>query len=247
MNSAQRLYELLNQAAKLGDRTPTYDVWAKVLEIPQGYQRNKLVAEVSARLSALHQEMEALHASMLTTEIPQEVFEPPLRKVEAAISATNISAQWASFKKHITPEVILALRYNSAILGAQENPIGEDELAALLQEVADLEDSLASTDLNAEIKALVERQILSIRQALGDYKIKGATAIKDAIHKAAGELIEHKEIVVANHDSEVIGRLGQLWLRLTQLGDALTKLDSALETGKKMWALIEPVFKSVQP
>lgn len=244
MNVAQRLFDLLHEAAREPEKTRTRDVWAKVFGIPDEYQEHKLVAEVSMRLSGLHQETEALHTLMLETEVPREVFEPPLRKVEAAISATNIGAPWQTFKRHITPEVLLSLRYNSAILGSKERPIDETELENLLAEVADLEQKLTDADLPDGVRVLIEKQLQAIRAALGDYKIKGASAIKDAVHKAAGELIEHKEEIAKSRDSEVIGRLGQLWMRFTQLGDSLTKVDRALESGKRIWELIEPVFKS---
>lgn len=244
MNVAQRLFDILHEASKEKDNARTRDVWAKVFGINDEYQNHKLVAEVSMRLSSLHQEAEALQTLMLETNVPREVFEPPLRKVESAISATNIGAQWQTFKSHITPEVLLSLRYNAAILGAQERPIDEAELESLLTEVAELEQKLAEADLPNGVHLLIEKQLQAVRAALSDYKIKGASAIKDAVHKAAGELIEHKEEVSESRDSEVIGRLGQLWMRFTQLGDSLTKLDRSLESGKKIWELIEPVFKS---
>ena len=244
MNSAQRLYELLAEASQAGDSDKTRDVWAKAFHLPEEYQGPKLNAEVSMKLSALHQELEALRASMNDTFVPEEVFEPPLRKVESAISPTNIGAQWRSFSKHITPEVLLSLRYNSAILGVQERPIDEDELDSLIEEVRELEQKLKEADLSPAVKALIERHVESIMFALSDYRIKGASAIKEAVHKAAGDLIEHKEDIATSRDSEAVTRLGQLWFRVTQIGDSVVKADRAIESGKRMWALIEPVFKS---
>lgn len=103
---------------------------------------------------------------------------------------------------------------------------------------------LADSNLNPVVKALVERQILSIRNALGEYKVKGVAAIKDAVHKAAGELIENSEDIATYRDSEVVGRLGQLWMKFTLLGDSLVQINGTLESEKKIWILIEPTPKS---
>lgn len=244
MNSAQRLYEILHDASREPDKTKTQDVWVKVLKLPEENTGHKRAAAVSTKLSALHQEVESLHAAMQETCVPQDVFEPPLRKVEAGISTTNLGAPWQNVKNNLSPEVLLSLRYNAEILGMQEQPIDDEEVEDLLAEVDALQEKLSDASLSPDVRALVERQVEAIRNALGDYRIRGASAIKDAVHKAAGEVIEHKESIAENRESEAVSQLGQIWRRLTQLADSLTKADRMLESGKRMWELIEPAFRS---
>ena len=231
MNTAQRIYDILVQAAKQPENASTIDVWSEVLGISE-QGKHKKVAEVSLRLSMLHGEVELLSSQMEGTQIPEQVYGAPLRKVEAAITAQNLGAAWKSYKSHLSPEVLLSLRYNAALLGDQEQSISEEEIKSLLDEIEALEQTLTDSALSPEIVSFISKQLASIRQALGEYKIKGANAIKETVHKAAGELIENKELITPNKDSEEIGRLAQLWQRFTQMGDAIIKTDNVLESSQ---------------
>lgn len=238
MNTAKRICDLLEIARREGDGAKVWEVWAKTFGIPKGAQ-NKVMAEIAMRLALLHGQIEFLSAQMGETEIPEKVYGPPLKQVEAAISSQALSSQWKAFKARITPEVMLALRYNAALLGAQEQPIDEKELASLIEEINHLERMLADSQLAPAVLSLIQNQIDEIRKALNEYRIRGATAVKDVVRKAAGELIEKRQVLEEGSGSEEVSRLAEIWRRVINIGDATTRVSGAIQSGKYLWGLIE--------
>ena len=242
MNTAQRIYNLLKQASGHPDKTQTVDVWSSVFGVSsKGHRR---AAEVSSRLTMLSDEVELLEAQMAATDIPDDLYKPSLHRVEAAISTQSLTSSWQGHKSHITPEVMLSLRYNAAILGLQETPISDDELASLLKEVEDLESSLSNSGLSAQVLSFIQKQLTSIKQALGAYKIKGTSAIREVVRRTAGELIEYKELIAQNRDSEEVGRWGRVIQHFTKMGDAIVRTDKVLGSGQHLLEFLKDIFDS---
>lgn len=243
INAAYRLHEILRRAAQQKDDEKTHKVWAATLGIEEENQHRR-VAEISSALSLMHSEVEVLRAQMQQTEFSEPLYEPYLRKAESAISSQSLSSQWRGFKQYITPDVLLSLKWCSEALPSDEELIAQEEWQSLVNEVNGLEEQLEAADLPPSIKALIAKHIDLIRKALRSYGIVGVKAIKEAVHRAAGELIEHKELIQQHKDSEEVSRFGRIWQRTSQIADGVLKVDKVLKAGGRVWALIKPIFDS---
>ena len=240
-NSASRLLIVLNSAHKSDEKIRTEEAWAKAFGLAADSPMR--ARAVSQRLLLLHDELDRVKAGLAKSDVDPDVYKRALVDVEAAIAPGALSTPWANHKSHLRPDVLVSLRYWSEFLPHEEEEVDAKDLADLLAEIEELEQSLESSGLPEHLKALIKRQLEGIRTALTNYRIVGVRALRDAAKAAVVEVVASQDELKAHKDTKEIGTFGRIIRRAGSIADGAIKGQKAIEAVTKLYGYIEDFLK----
>jgi hypothetical protein len=116
----------------------------------------------------------------------------------------------------------------------EESEIPQQELESLVQELESLDSLIENAEIPQHLKTVIKRYISSIWDALDEYEISGAKALKSANSKAVGELIEVQEEIRQSSENPVVKKFGQVFKKVNDVADAAIKVDSLLQLGHRV-------------
>ncbi len=189
-------------------------------------------------------ELELVRAGMAKADFSEGLYAPALNAVESALSPLLLPATWNQVRSNLSTETLLALGFCSEILPDEESEIPLVELQAIEGLVAELEGLLRNSSLPPRLQAVLRHHVELMRQALAEYPIAGAKALREAARSGLGELVEVREAVVENNKSAEVSKLAQAWKQLNTAADAALKADKLLQLGQRAWHLVEGMFQS---
>lgn len=240
-NSALRIKTILTQASKIPNKAVT-EVWRDIFNI-EAKDGNKLNFEVSRCLNLLHDEVEVLRDLMGKTNYSHNLYDPSLNRINQIIGVHTITSKWESYKKQITPEVILCLGFCSEILPPDEKEIPEGELKEIIELVHSLESSIVDSSLPSYVRRIISKHIDNITQALESYTVVGARAFNDVVQSAYGEVIDNAAIFEEAKESSEVRRLAKIWQKVKVISDNAVVLEKVISaTGK----LAEHTTKAIE-
>ena len=167
-----------------------------------------------------------------------------LNAFESAFSPMLLPHTWNSARQHLTAENLLALSFCSEILPDEESEITQSELDEIRGLVSELNQLLADSTLPGRLRALLAHHVELMLQALAEYPIAGAKALREAARTGLGELIEAKDIVVEHQASKEVSKLGEAWKKFNNAADLALKADKLLQLGHKAWEVLSSVWPS---
>jgi len=128
--------------------------------------------------------------------------------VSAVLSPTAYHQNWNSVKTNLTPDVMTALEFTADRLDveevATEESIPADQLKKILADVEKLQKCIGDSDLHKSVKAILWQQAESIRLAVYAYKIRGASAVKEALERAFGAVLINGEVFKEQQNHAVV-------------------------------------------
>ena len=176
MNTAGRLlsiYDKLTGSGWPNDKGMVW-IWAEVFGLAQDAQH--LEDEVATCLLAARGEMDLLRIKMLSLGAPEDLLQPGLARFRNVVSPVYLNQQWSGLQGETTkPENRLSLAWANWVLRDEaEEDLPESKLAALNDEINNLEISLQDADMTPYMRGFIQRQLEIIRSALKLYRVKGA-------------------------------------------------------------------------
>ena len=189
MNPAQRLLELVDFFSSQGRDKSTHEVWSRYID-PEGIIASE--DDVLGFIQAALFEIRTMESQLKGVGVPEHLFSNCSGRLREVFSsrylATNWNQQHASNIQNASVRVIL--QWASWTLGQfNENPIDPEAWSALLQALEAHEKVLNGTaGIPTGIRAMLERQITELRQAMAMYKLQGVAPIQTAVNHAVGEL-----------------------------------------------------------
>ena len=238
VNSASRLYSILEEVMQQKGSSQVLDVWAKQFGIENSSATKKSRA-VSERLGWMQRELESLRVQMIATSFSESLYAQALAHAEEALSTLLLPAQWNSVQQYLKPENFVSLNYCVEILPDEESQVSEEELEDIRAQVRSLAEMLVSSKLPVRLRMLVAHHIELINKALEEYPIAGAKALREAARTGLGEIIEVKEEIKANKDSPEIGKLESAWKRVNEVTDTALKAEKLSQLAQNAWAAIQ--------
>ncbi len=222
-NAALRIKKILNEAKSIQE-TSTVEVWKKILELdePNG---NKVQFSISPKLHLLHEEIEMLRMQMEETEYSSFLYSPYLDRCNHIVGVHTLTSTWESYRKQISPEVILSLSFCSEILPADENAIPDEDLSEIEKSLSELKVLLENSNIPQYTQSIVKKHIDKIQTALGSYKIKGAKVLNEVVQSAYGEIIDSQSVFEESKGALEISKLGKIWLKVKNVSDAAVVID----------------------
>jgi len=241
INSASRLFSLLELTLGEGGNAPILDVWARlfVVKEPNAHRKAALVAE---RLGWVHRELGLVAEQMRESGYSDNLYVNAFSNIESAVSTLILPNQWSHAMQFLKPETLLALNFCSEILPDEESQISADELNQIRELVDELHLSLSTSEIPPRLILLIQHHVELIQRALAEYPVIGAKALREAARTGLGELIEIKETVKGNHDSPEISKLGATWRKVNEAADIALKSEKLAQIGQKAWATLGNFF-----
>jgi hypothetical protein len=233
INSASRLHAILQKAQQQGDKA-TFQVWAEVFGV-KGANDQQTAELVLSHLQWLHLELQLLEGQVRSANLSPHLYEGAFSRVRQIASPLNLAAGWQSYRGNLTADVLLALAFCNELLPDEEATIDPAELIEITKQVDELSQLLAQSALPEAVRQLVAHHLELIRTALAQYPIRGAKALREARREALGEIIEVKDAVAQERQSEEVSRLGKLWKKVNSVVDAVVKIDKVTQIGQRAW------------
>jgi hypothetical protein len=243
-NSASRIYTILQQASALPENGGTVNAWASLFQINEPHSA-KLAIAVSEHLLWSNKELIILEAQLRASVLREELYVSALANLGQAFSTMYIATNWASVKQYLKQETLIPLAHWVDILPQEETPIQQQELEEILKQVEELEGCLRTSTLPEDLKLLITQHIISIRTAISQYPIAGARAIKEAAHNALGELIDVKETINENSNTNEVTSLLNVWKKANLIADIAIKGEKILRLANRSWTYLETLLPNL--
>lgn len=242
-NSASRLFNSLNMVLRQPENIPTAHAWIRAF--PKSTEGDPHLSYFLAihRLQLLFSELEAIKLHVKNSGFNSETYSPVFEKIENAISPTVLHIGWASVKVNLSPDVMLALNIFRDLMPADEIEIPKDELESLTQDLLSLQQLLIDSDLPIHLKNLIKRYIDSIWEALENYPITGAQALKTATKNAIGELIVARSEISDASAEPAVKKFGSLVKKVNDIADSVIRVDSILQIGYRISEAVQQLLK----
>jgi hypothetical protein len=111
-----------------------------------------------------------------------------LPAIKELFAPRNLDGAWDEFKKRILDRELTALRYCSNLLSKhfEEAAIPDDQLKEILAEVEALYSDVWTFDLDKDLKKIALENLQNIKNAIHDYKIRGADGLQEALALVVG-------------------------------------------------------------
>lgn len=241
LNSATRLYRLLEQAGNHGDGVQVMETWAKILGITEP-KPNKRALVVAERLAAMLRELEQVQMQMRQANFSESLYANAIANIEHALSSMLLGGSWNQVKQYLQRETFVALAFCTEIIPDEETDISPEALAEISALVADLRASTLDAAISPRLRELIEHHISLIERAISEYPIAGAKALREAARTGLGELIEVRDVITEEKEAPSVGKLGAAWKRVNETADIALKAEKLSQLGQKAWAFLEHLF-----
>ncbi|MCA9469559.1 MAG: hypothetical protein KC643_29515 [Nitrospira sp.] len=194
MNSACRIAEILKVAKSQSPNLHVFKAWASTFNLLDPKDNWALQMEVLELITLLKSEWNLLRTQLYQIKgLPASLYEPVLMITKEVLgSAGNLNSTWEPFQKKITDDVLRQLEWCGHSLKENfqsEEPIPENELKELLNEVQELGENLGNSSLPFSVKMRVFHYVDLIKKAIMGYPIIGAVAFKNVVATSIGEVI----------------------------------------------------------
>lgn len=235
-NPAGRLYTILREAESQNENVATLTVWANVFDLPE---TNEL--EIVRSILSLQELVEEVHRLVEgNPEFNSDLLLRSFPSLQRAVSVKNLANPWRTYKVGISDEAMTRLEFCSEILGkvTNEDEVSDEELENLKKAISDVIEYIENSSLPHELKTFISVQLENIRRGIFDYKIHGASGIRDVLAGVIGSMVTQSDLYVkiANEDEETIGKFNQL----------LDSIDKVTSTSLNVQKVISGVGKVLE-
>ncbi len=230
-NAAGRLHNVLTQALSIGNMG-TFQMWANVLDVSAADK-----SELFRRIFLLHNLVDEIKTKITGINgIKTELYLSRLPIIENVIKTTNYDTAWDNHKSQLNEAAMLNLEYCAeALTQYDEQPIDEDELTKLTQDIHELAERLHSSDLQEVLKIVILEQIEIIRRAISEYRIRGAKGIHDEVAYCYGKTLRLYGLFDTNKDKEEVK---SLWSILSRADNLTTVAMNLIQIGNQALKLL---------
>jgi hypothetical protein len=241
LNPASRILRVLEETTSTTDNTQVLEAWANIFFIKEAQPIKRAVA-VTQLLQAMHQELELASNGLAKASFSVSLYESAFSKIENAISPMILPNTWNSARQYLSAEVFTALAFCAEILPDEESQISQEDLIEIQNQVDELRDTLATANLPARLRTLIEHHISLIENALSEYKIVGAKALREAGRAALGEIIEVRAEISESKEEPAIKKLDATWKKVNNVADIALKAEKLAQLGQKAWDAISSIL-----
>jgi len=201
-NSAGRLHNLLELVRSGNGNASTGEVWAETLGVaatdrPALFKRLAVVVSLPA----------TVRADMNSLGINVSAFVERLANVEAAFATMNLDNQLGHFLSGFGEPEMVELKGCSSLLHQMRPQAGpsDDDVAGLLKEVDEVADHLLNSDIDGDVKAILWRHVVALREALETYRIGGVEPLLRAYQSVIGDVVLRQDTMERASKTEAGG------------------------------------------
>jgi hypothetical protein len=241
INSASRLFRILERHSSHADNVQTLDAWAGLLDVTETHPHRRIVA-VGELVHAMHRELEHAATGLASANFPKNLYENAFSRIENALSTMLFPSPWNQVRQYLAPEVLTALAFSTEILPDEETEISVEELGSIRSKLDELRATLEDSSLPRRLRSLIEHHVELIERALAEYPVVGAIALREAGRTALGEMIEAKGEIASAKDDPAVSKLEAVWKTVNDAADAALKADGIAQLGQQAWQAISKLL-----
>ena len=200
MNPAARLLYFVNKAHSVPGNLPAIQGWRKVLDLKE----DNCIEIYTGIADIIQLTRDTRKAIVGLDGYDQSLFLEPLDKVSSGINVVNLQGSWELVKNQFDDRTVLGLRFCSTVLDqhSKEATLSDDQIKSWLQDIEDLLDSIAASDVPDQLKIIFLEHLEKLRLALLHYWIFGTVGVQASVEKTFGALmIRRPEILAIGNDS----------------------------------------------
>ena len=236
MNPAARLLEFVNKAHSVPGNLPAIQGWRKVLDLKE----DNCIEIYTGIADIIQLTRDTRKAIVGLDGYDQSLFLEPLDKVSSGINVVNLQGPWELVTNQFDDRTVLGLRFCSTVLDqhSNETSLSDDQIKFWLQDIEDLLDSIAASDVPDQLKIFFLEHLEKLRFALLHYWIFGTVGVQSAVERTAGAIIVR---IAQNPEIRNNSFWGRFLALLTNLANAITVLEGAQSLSGGVLSLLSGV------
>jgi hypothetical protein len=241
MNPAERLLSIYDKLVSQQKDQSMKLTWAVIFDLNDSDPH--LEDKVTSCVVALRKEIDFTREKLAEMAVPADLTNPGFSRFKDIASPSYLNASWSGLRGNIQPpECRQAFMWSSWLLRDHtETEISAEDLQELLDEIAELEESVASTEMSSILRNFIQQQIASIKESLLLSRAQGSRPIHDAVEKFAGAYTINKDKI----NAEVVKSSSKTKEVFTKFGSFLKKTAEAADTLDKLKTLADNVSNGV--
>lgn len=238
INAAYRLHVLLQAAIAQSPQALQLQVWAHAFGV-QHLSGRQLKEAVTKGIILMFGQLDRVVEQLRALEHPEDTYRPLVTLIEQNVLIEMINHPWQDFPVRLTP-ALYPLVIFSTFLRDDEKLVDPSEFQAIREEIEKLEKSLADKDISSDVRNFVKRQIDRIRQAMWEYKFRGAQVFQDAMVQTYSDYAG-SDVASTHQDDPPMRKVGHIWEKVMKVMDGTIKMQGALTAVQKIYQLVESV------
>lgn len=222
-NPAQRIRSHLYKVLNTGNGLTAAQAWAGAFGIDQK-QANEDPHDVLNKLGLLRVQLDNVETEMKKTKFTESLYIPHINNIRKTITVSSIASDWANFRPLLNPEAMLAIGYMAEIIEC-EPEVNIDELNKILEKIEILKIELEQSNIGDPTFGFIIGQLNIIKNAILEYPIKGAQAIKSAFKEGITDIMEKSSNLKGNEDINTNHKLMGIWKSFKAVGEGVADTD----------------------
>ena len=241
-NPATRLYSILEKVMLWGDANandawPVQRVWVYAMGLTsRDGNEEEMFSDLLYETFLIVNSCEDLIKR--SSAIRQDIYLRQLQRVKRVILGRG-AQNWGEYRSNFNDDFMVSLQLAAENLSHHwyEEAVPEEELTGIQSEIEELTGRILESDLHVELKAVLTAGLEEVRQAILNYRIRGADEIRKAVDSnivAFGRNLEHIADLSDDQDKEVVSAYRSLIdraneittvaLRLKPLGEGIAEM-----------------------
>lgn len=213
-NPAGRLYLILEEARSKANGLATKQVWSEVLK------HDKNTDNVFAYLSSLQVLVaEVKHKVCLHIPDLKSQYLTLYDNIERVTGATNLDAQWSSYRPLLTDAVMVELRFCWIGLrdSCLEKEIDQDKLMSLLSEIRKLIQDALDSDFDITLKQIIVDLLMGVEQSIIEFQLRGPESLQKNLERILGSLRFNYDLFKDKEGSPIINGLWSVMVSINEI------------------------------
>lgn len=192
-NPAARLLAILEKGLEHKNEANCREVWCHLLQVKRT-DHATLMGRIGKVMALSIDIVESLNT---IGDIKVERYLHWVKPIENAFIKNDLNGQWGGFRGQINDHVINYLSMTSDLLSHKrsEPVLPKSSLDSILSSARELIDEVRDSDIPAQVKEFMIKQLYRVCLAVEEYSISGSESVSSAVESAFGYGVLHAEAV----------------------------------------------------
>ena len=206
-NPAARLHSLLEAARKVDSENASGAVvWSQILDADPN---DETIASRFLQLIRLYKETET--ALQSHEAINRDLYLSQMHQIKSVLSFATLYRPWNQVKQSLTDTAMQALAFGADRLSGFPQYREAENLDELMGAINELLEAILQSELDHEMKSLLQRLVNEIRNAVIEYRIRGPIRLLEAAEVTAGGILIHWDRLETHGKTKEVSRFFGVW------------------------------------
>jgi hypothetical protein len=230
-NPAGRLHSLLVTLKTISPNTSIREAWATAFELPPTD-----VIGIYSNLVRLNDSLADIERDIGLQDVDTDIFLQHMPQLRQLLSVANLEAPLKSHLILLSEGVLMTLQFCSERLSKScpETVPDKQTMDELAADMFDLAQKLQQADINKLLKTTLSELLESMRQAIGEYKIRGGRGLRQELFHILERLQRTIPIFNENKDAPEVRSFWTLVERYDTLTSICVNAPAVIASARTM-------------